>query len=82
MKNKFISEIFLTEKFVSEEAWLNFIFEISKLNGKFKTWDIFVLIELNTVRFFIQTSKKIPPVISNLNDFLLKTIEPKEKINK
>lgn len=82
MKNKFIAEIFLTEKFVSEDAWLNFIFEISRLNGKFRKWNIFVLIELNTVRYFIQTSKKIPPVISNLNEFLLKIIEPKQTINR
>ena len=82
MRNKFIAEIFLTEKFVSEDAWLNFIFEISRLNGKFRKWNIFVLIELNTVRYFIQTSKKIPPVISNLNEFLLKIIEPKQTINK
>ncbi len=82
MKNKFISEIFLTQKFVTEESWLQFIFEISRLNGIFRKWDIYVLVELNTVRYFIRTSRKIPPVISNLNDFLLKIIEPKQKIKK
>ena len=82
MKNKFISEIFLTQKFVTEESWLQFIFEISRLNGIFRKWDIYVLVDLNTVRYFIRTSRKIPPVISNLNDFLLKIIEPKQKIKK
>lgn len=82
MKNKFISEIFLTQKFVTEESWLQFIFEISRLNGIFRKWDIYVLVELNTVRYFIRTFRKIPPVISNLNDFLLKIIEPKQKIKK
>lgn len=82
MKNQFISEIFLTEKFVTEEAWLEFIFEISRLNVLFRKWDIFVFIELNTVRYFIRTSRKNPPVISNLNDFLLKITEPEQKIKK
>lgn len=82
MKNQFISEIFLTEKFVTEEAWLEFIFEVSRLNGIFRKWDIFVFIELNTVRYFIRTSRKIPPVISNLNNFLLRITEPEQKIKK
>lgn len=81
MGQKFISEIFLTSKNVSKESWLNLIFEVSKLNGRFRKWDIFVKIELNTVRYFIKTSRELPSVISHLSDFLLKRINSKEKIN-
>lgn len=81
MCKKFVSEVFLTEKFVTKESWLNFIFEISRLNGRFRKWDIFVFIELNTIRYFIRTSRKIPPVISNLNDFLLKKTDVKTTVN-
>ena len=61
---KIVSEIFLTSKYVTEESWLNLIFEISKLNGRFRKWDIFIKIELNTVRYFIKTSRELPPVIN------------------
>lgn len=78
---KIVSEIFLTSKYVTEESWLNLIFEISKLNGRFRKWDIFIKIELNTVRYFIKTSRELPPVINHLSEFLLKRIDAKEKIN-
>lgn len=81
MRKKIVSEIFLTSKFVTEEAWLNLIFEISKLNGRFRKWDIFIKIEQNTVRYFVRTSRKLPSVISHLSDFLLKKVDEKEKIH-
>lgn len=80
MRKKIVSELFLTSKFVTEEAWLNLIFEISKLNGRFRKWDIFIKIEQNTVRYFVRTSRKLPSVISHLSDFLLKKVDEKEKI--
>ena len=78
---KYISEIFLTSKFVTEEAWLNLIFEISKLNGRFRKWDLFINTEMNTVRYFVRTSHELPPVISHLGDFLLKRIDKEEKMH-
>ncbi len=81
MSKKIISEVFLTSKYVTEESWLNLIFEVSKLNGRFRKWDLFVKIELNTVRYFISSSRELPPVISHLSDFLLKRIDTKEKIH-
>lgn len=80
MSKKIVSEIFLTSKFVNEESWLDLIFEVSKLNGRFRKWDLFVKIELNTVRYFIRTSRQIPAVISHLSDFLLKRIDTKETL--
>lgn len=80
MGKKIVSEILLTSKFVTEESWLQFIYEVSKLNGRFHKWDLWIKIELNTVRYFIQTSRELPSAISHLSDFLLKKIETKEKM--
>ncbi len=80
MRKKVISKIFLTSKFVTEESWLKFMYEVSKLNGRFRKWDLFVKIELNTVRFFLRSSRELPPVISHLSDFLLKKVDTNEKI--
>lgn len=81
MGKNFMSEIFLTDKYVTEESWLNLIFEICKLNGRFRKWDLFVKIEMNTVRYFVQTSRQLPPMISHLSNFLLKRINENEKIH-
>ena len=40
MKNKFIYEILLTTQYATEEAWLNLILEIGKLNGFLKKTSI------------------------------------------
>lgn len=77
---KVVSEVFLTSKFVTEESWLALIYEVSKLNGRFRKWDLFIKIELNTVRYFIRSSHELPPVISHLSDFLLKRTDTKEKL--
>ena len=81
MKKDVVSEVFLTSKFVTKEAWLKLIYEVSKLNGRFRRWDFFVKIEQNTVRYFIKTSRKLPPVINNLSDFLLKRVDTNKKIH-
>lgn len=81
MNQKIVSEIFLTSKYVTKESWLDLIFEVSKLNGKFRKWELFIKIELNTVRYFIKTSRELPSVINHLSDFLLKRIDIKEKIH-
>ena len=79
MSEKIVSEILLTSKFVTEESWLKLIYEVSKLNGRLRKWDLLIKIELNTVRYFIQSSRQLPSVISHLSDFLLKRVEGEEK---
>lgn len=74
MKKKFFAEILLTDTYVSEEAWLDFIFAINKLNGLFKKWNLYISIELNKVHYYIETSKELPPIINALGDFLIKPI--------
>lgn len=80
MRKKIVSEVFLTSKYVTEESWLNLIYKVSKLNGRFRKWDLFIKIELNTVRYFICSTRELPPVISHLSDFLLKKVDTKEKL--
>ena len=80
MMKKHVSEILLTTNYVTKNSWLDFIFAISKLNGLFKKFNIYVYVNLNNVRYFIESKNKLPPIINSLGDFLLKEIEVKEKI--
>ena len=75
MKGKKIFEIFLTTDFVSEDSCLKFLLYISKLNGLFKTWKIYIKFEKNNVRYFIKTRNDMPTTLTDLNDFLLQRIE-------
>lgn len=72
---KYVSEIFLTSDFVTPENWLNLLNSISNLNGLFRRWNLWVKIENNEVRYFVETKRQLPTVISNLGDFLLKQVE-------
>lgn len=79
---KFKYEILLTTQYATEEAWLNLICGISKLNGFLKKWKIFVKIELNEVRYFVVSAVNLPPVINSQGDFLIKPTEEEfEKIS-
>ena len=80
MKKNYSYEILLTTQFANEEAWLNLILGISKLNGFLKRWKIYTKIELNEVRYFIVSSVNLPPVINSQGDFLIKPAE--ERFNK
>ncbi|MBR3613678.1 MAG: ATP-binding protein [Clostridia bacterium] len=75
MKKKKYYEVFLTTDNVSEESWGKFLLYISKLNGLFKTWKIYIKFEKNNVRYFIKTKNEIPTTLSDLNDFLIKKTE-------
>lgn len=75
MKGKKIFEIFLTTDFVTDESWLKFILYISKLNGLFKPWNIYIKFEKNNVRYFIKTTNDMPTTLTDLNDFLLQKLE-------
>lgn len=67
-------EIFFTTDFVTEESWLMFLSYISKLNGFFRSYKIYINFEKNNVRYFIKTKQEMPTTLGNLNDFLLKRI--------
>lgn len=68
-------EIFFTTDFVSQESWLNFLLYVSKLNGFFRSYRIYINFEKNNVRYFIKTKKDLPTTLGNLNDFLLKRVD-------
>ncbi len=73
-KSKYF-EIFFATDFVTEESWLIFLSYISKLNGFFKSYKIYINFEKNNVRYFIKTKQEMPTTLGNLNDFLLKKID-------
>lgn len=77
---KYTTEIFLTSEHVTEESWLNLLNGISNLNGLFHKWSLWTRIENNEVRYFVQTRRQLPTVVSSLGDFLLKQIEEIEEI--
>ncbi len=76
---KYTTEIFLTSEHVTEESWLNLLNGISNLNGLFHKWNLWIRIENNEVRYFVQTRRQLPTVVSSLGDFLLKQIEAVEE---
>ena len=78
---KNISEVFLTSTYVTKDIWLDFIFSISKLNGLFKKWNIYVYINQNKIRYFVETSKKLPTILSTLGDFFLKELDSTKNID-
>jgi hypothetical protein len=73
--NKGVYEIFLTSNYVSVEAWQKFLFSIARYIGIFKKFKIIVKIELNEVRYFIETSSDLPTTIGDLTEFLFKKID-------
>ena len=79
MKKEIISEIYLTSNNVTPESWLSFLNSISKLNGLFRKWNIYITINKNEVRYFLKTHHTIPPVISSLSEFLIKKSDLKSE---
>lgn len=69
---KNIFEIYLTSSFIESEEWLKFILKVSKINGKFKPWSLWVHIENNYIRYFIETKRTLPPILGELGNFLIK----------
>lgn len=77
---KYISEILPTTDNITEQEWLKFILEISRLNGLFRSWKIYIQIERNIIRYYIITKRKIPTILNCSGNFLIKQIEKLEKI--
>lgn len=70
--NKNIFEICLTSSYVKSEEWLNLIYKISKINGIFKKWNLWIYIENNYIRYFVETTRVLPPILGDLGEFLIK----------
>lgn len=70
--NKNIFEIYLTSKFVKGEEWLKLIYKISKINGKLKSWNLWIQIENNYIRYFVETRVVLPTILGETGEFLLK----------
>ena len=78
MKKNYTYEILLTDTHVDENSWLSFIFSISKINGWLRTFRIYISINKNEVKYYLNTRLKMPHAIGDLGNFLLK---PCENIN-
>ena len=74
-KEKNIFEIYLTSAFVESKQWLQLIYKISKINGKFKSWNLWINIENNYIRYFVETNTMLPPILGELGEFLIKKQE-------
>ena len=69
-KNLF--EIYLTSQFVKSEEWLKLILKISKINGKLGHWNLWIHIENNDIRYFVEIKRMLPPILGELGEFLIK----------
>ena len=72
-KKKNVFEIYLTSAFVESKQWLQLIYKISKINGKFKSWNLWINIENNYIRYFVETNTMLPPILGELGEFLIIT---------
>lgn len=75
---KNIFEIYLTSQFVESKEWLKLILKISKINGKLSHWNLWIHIENNYIRYFVETKRMLPPIIGELGDFLIKKTDNME----
>lgn len=69
---KQVFEIFLTTNYVDGKEWLKFLLRITQINGLFRKWNLWVSIENNYIRYFIEISRMLPPVLGELGCFLIK----------
>lgn len=69
-KNLF--EIYLTSDYVIKEEWLKLFYKISKVNGILKKWKLWINIENNYVRYFVETKRMLPPTLGDAGGFLIK----------
>lgn len=69
---KNVFEIFLTSSYVQSEEWLKLILKVSKINGMIGHWNLWIYIKNNYIRYYIETKRKLPPILGELGDFLVK----------
>lgn len=68
----FASEIFLTKKNVTKDEWEEFIQLISKYNGNFKNWQLYIKFIKNEIHYYVKSECLLPSSINNLASFILK----------
>ena len=76
---KKIFEVYLTSEYVESEEWLKLFFRISKINGLYRPWNLWITIEKNCIRYFIETKRTLPTILGELGSFLLKKTDIKLK---
>lgn len=64
-------EIYLTQKYVQKEDWLELINKVTKYSSIFNSISLIITKELNQIRFFIKSKYNLPTTINRLNSFLL-----------
>ena len=69
---QYLSEIYLTKKFVTREEWQELINTVSNYNGILKKWIIIIHFKNNEVHYYIKTNCQLPPSINGLKCFILK----------
>ena len=67
-------EIYLTAPTIDSKEWLKLFYKISKINGLGKKWNLWISIENNYIRYFIETKITLPPVIGEIGSFLIKEV--------
>mgnify|MGYP002570798535 CR=1 FL=1 len=76
---KKLFEVYLTSEYVENEEWLKLFYKISKINGLFRPWNLWITIEKNYIRYFIETDRILPTILGELGSFLFKKSEIKLK---
>lgn len=69
---KNVFEIYLTSEYVQGQDWLNLFLKICKINGILRSWNLWIHIENNYIRYFVETPKMLPPILGELGSFLCK----------
>ena len=80
MKNYY--ELFLTKDTLTLSDWDLLFKEISRLNSIFGSWKLYLLIENNMLRFYIQSKVKIPSILSSSSCFVIKEIDAIDTLSK
>ena len=70
MKN--IYEIILSKDEIEQSDWENLFMEISKITGIMRSWKFYVIIEKNVFRYYVESKKELPPILSFSDGFFLK----------
>ena len=69
---KKIYEIILSKDEIEQSDWENLFMEISKITGIMRSWKFYVIIEKNVFRYYVESKKELPPILSFSDGFFLK----------
>jgi hypothetical protein len=74
----FVYELYLMKDQYTAEQWRKTAFAISQYIGILRAWSLAVHIENSTLRYFIATDSDISSLSNNLEDVVLRPIDPKK----